>query len=304
MPIHGVASALHGTDSLLFTTSIVRAERKDDIELTDVWREKMEADSMSSIRSIIERYVETVRNVVSLQQSESASIPVPVAYCTQDGPLTEVVSESMRAGDAHIGLEADESHISHIGSFVHSRIRQVIEEPDAFSFHLRGYLPHAFGCDVDLKRRETKIEVRKRQKRDAWLRSLYWKVKNEQSHEALQELHEAIDILAEQYASRYTDAGGDASTRFFLIGSHVPEHKNDMQYNMIQWFDLRQRFAKKLMQILNISHHICVKAPLDPPSPPTADITATYLADLLGGEQCAVMVKSRDGYKGEQTRCV
>lgn len=301
MRIRGIASALHGVDTMHFTTSVVAAERKDSIVLESVWREKVDT---STIDSVIERYLETITHVLSHQKTDAPFVHVPIVYCTQEGPLIPAITthlESQRSGDTEARAT--------ISSILREKLHALIPSSSTFSFHPRGYQPHAFGCDIKLNRREQPIEENKRIQRDAWIRNLFWKAKNENNSSAKQELDVLIQILAEQYAKRYLESGGDASTRFFLLGSHAPEFKESASYNMIQWLDLREQFAKHLIQLLHIDHNICVKAPLDAPSPPTADITATYLSDILDElfgitEKSVVMVQPQKFDWGLPTNCI
>lgn len=285
MPRYGIASALHGRDALQWTTSVVIANQQDDIVLGEVWREAVDPAAPSSVRAVIDRYVRTVRSTLLLRESGPE---MPVVYCTQEGPMVAAIENALGT--------------SRVSDHVERALRSGIEDPSSIAFHPRGYQHQAFGCDVPVRKRGVTVEERQRAKRNARLRSLYWKADRQADAPARSELERYIDVLAERYAERYRASGWDASTRFFLLGSHVPEHTGDVQYNMIRWFDFRRRFAEKMISLLGIDHSICVKAPLDPPSPPTADITATYLADEWQASGLA-MVRGQSPFDEGQMKC-
>lgn len=287
MPDYGIASALHGGETLRWTTSLVVANAADDVVLGDVWREEVDPCAPGAVRATVGRYVESVRAAIALQANGTR---VPVAYCTQDGPRIPEVERVLGAG--------------HMGSFVEGALSEALHDPALIAFHPRGYRPQAFGCDVRVKRRDATVEDRVRERRNIRLRDLYLKASDDEGGEAMAELRAYVDVLAEAYARRYRESGWDASTRFFLLGSHVPELKDDVQYNLVRWFDFRRRFAERLIVLLGIDHCVCVKAPLDPPSPPTADITATYLVDRMVDAPTLAMVAGGSAYGEERARCV
>lgn len=288
MPLYGIASAVHGGETLRWTTSTVVARSAGEIVLDDVWREEVDPGNAEAVRATIARCVDSVRRAVAARRGNDT---VAVVYCTQEGP---------RIPDMEAALGA-----SPISKLVESAVREGLPDPSSISFHPRGYKPRAFVCDVPVRRREgPTIEERARARRNAHLRDLYLKAEHDPGGEAMHRLGTYVDVLAERYAQRYRESGWDASTRFFLLGSHVPERKDDVQYNLIRWFDFRKRFAEALIGHLGIDHCICVKAPLDPPSPPTADIAATYLADrMVEHPTLAMVLLDAATYDGEQLKC-
>ena len=67
--------------------------------------------------------------------------------------------------------------------------------------------------------------------------------------------------------------------RFVQYGLQNGDFQKTVSYTVIEWDKYKQAFIDELVKYMPQPHNICVKGPDDKPSPPFADICATYLAD-------------------------
>ncbi len=91
------------------------------------------------------------------------------------------------------------------------------------------------------------------------------------------EARRTLEYYARQIARSVKEElheGTYSTTRFIVCGE-----KHSLKYKFLDWFDLKDVFVNEFVRGMGNPHNVCVKTSNDRPSPPFADICATYIAD-------------------------
>jgi|GEM_PF-3400718 len=316
--LFGVASAIHGRTFDRMTASVVEGTTKDDFRLWNKWTEPVEIANPDSIRQTMRRLLSTVTETVGLQRAaEPKKVGVPVVFGwpvefpgpefydrirsvfrhLESGKHAKpfpIISQSERRGPF---ASVSKTAMDHIRAVMSRHVRtQGLLEQDV-TIQGRVFAEEDYRIGATTLERHVQSLARVNHERDALLLSLRDRAERGDEESKIH-LRAVATEFGRVNGATYRETGHDGSARFYMTGPRKPPFTTSPFYNMIQWLDLRQRFGQGFMAASGIRHHMSIKAPTDPPSPPFADVTATYLADkmdkLSGVQEPRVVMVNHD----------
>ena len=154
---------------------------------------------------------------------------------------------------------------------------------ERLAYHHRGFLnPHRASTGADISAILTQVRE-SQDERD--IKAL--KARGKERQVARNQLIRIVKRIAESNAlrtKREAHAAAGSDHRFIHIGLPNNAEMRELEYYNVFHDDdeLRQIFAAEFMRVLGIKYNVALKCTRDQPSPPFADVVATYLADKYG----------------------
>lgn len=312
---YGVAAAIYEAQSLRFATTVVKGVAKDQIEVVRTKTHDVDMSNPDMLAAAFQEYLATLKaTVVDQRNALKAAIPIVLGWPQElniervGRVLERKFGKLVKGPHVAKGVERDRginaAHLKYrdiVGQIINGYLVNQGVGAEEFLYQHRGFLnPQRASASAHI---DDIVEQVKHSKDERDIRAL--KARGKDRPVARNELIRLVKILAARNASRTRqvahNAGGN-DHRFILTGlpGH-PEMKELEYYNVFHDDnELRQIFAAEFMRILGIRYNVALKCCRDQPSPPFADVVATYLADLMDmyfhGEirPAAVMVKHAD----------
>lgn len=279
---HGVAWAIRDKDPVLEATQVA-GETKEEIFIEETWRQPIDPRDARSTKDAFDRMLELVVRTVQLQKKEGSGRPVPISLGWP--------KQFEQAG------ESSESDLTALGRNLRSRYARLLNAgpqsersivTDIISRHV-GTRPNLSQADVSPNGRLFQIEgsiaagiADEKPEREAALQELYEAIENQVPGSG-GAAHDLMRYQATMMANGYRHFLPNANrTTFFATAPAMEPFISRHWYNFPGYHnDLRQTYARTLIQLLGLKHNISVKVPQDTQSPAFADPCAAEVADEM-----------------------
>lgn len=318
-----ITAAIHG-DQPKFTTTVVGGDRKNNIRMIGTWSESIDLRSEQSVRTVLDTYLTHIGDVLRRQRAETDQVPVPVVFgwpiaftpgalirnmhkafgdLVPEPRVTKKDRNARRERGSRELTAAERNRESQskmhlIGDLVRAHCTRVLRMPNAATFKPRVFTDNYAAMGVT----DPAVEDRVRQRDLAW-ELVYMDLlecATAGDAVAMRALEQKVREAAEEMAYSVAVAGlhGPGQNRFMLTGLPRPPFTENLRLNCFVPLHLREVFARELIRILGYTYNIAVKAPVDPPSKPFADVGATYIGDdldrLAGRHDPTVVIVQHD----------
>ncbi|PIQ78284.1 hypothetical protein COV82_01310 [Candidatus Peregrinibacteria bacterium CG11_big_fil_rev_8_21_14_0_20_46_8] len=330
MEAFGIASAVYGRreDELKLTTTVVGGADKNEIRIRESKTFPLEQSVVPQIKEVFAEYLATIHRTVAAQREQvrdDINIAVPVVF---GWPVTfdaHELIQSIRRGFPNITFRTAPKFGGSAAKSARKRreaLQGAVKNPDDhFTFVrqqmgtvtdlLDGYAAmNGIGASIAFHprgfrdaREELQIAPSGQSLSDTeykWIQEferLRERAKTRLAARGLLNRH--IETRAVTLLDQLIKYNLEGENRFIMLRDFGdPESPQDRLWSqfLVGEDALRQHFAKCIIGILEYENNICIKCSGDPPSPPFADVAATYVADNLDrmeyGRVCptAVMV--------------
>ncbi|TSC79169.1 MAG: hypothetical protein G01um101425_806 [Candidatus Peregrinibacteria bacterium Gr01-1014_25] len=304
--LYAINAAIHGTP-LRMSTSVVAGNSKEEIRTQETWTEPIQPKSADSVHAVLSLYLQRIGQVFVKQRLETDRVPLPVVFGWPaeftSGALVANIRE--RFGDilpppprvskkekrerkaapmspmTMIEREkVSKRHMETVGQLVKCYTSRVLGATDgAIDFSPRAFTD----TYADIPSQRDRMADRARVHDFTWeivFNALLEKAKAGDT-EAKRALDERVREQAREMALTLIQARqlADGQGRFIMTGLPHPPFTENLRLNCFTELNLRDVFARELIRIIGYRHHIALKAPMDPPSRPFADVGATFIAD-------------------------
>ena len=290
MPLHGIATAIYGTErkSTVSLATLV-SKHAGDVRVDSARKMIINPSNTTQAREallvVLNAACKYRAQMIDICKGKQAFVPLTIVHgVTEDHPSRAYIDMIRVAFPEYFRNGGSNGHSLSFNALMEQLFLQYYKEhgPRAVGDEQSAYIElhkyQLFQPDDEYRQVEYRVSDDERNIGAEFQKCID---AAERGEEVARRILVAIaQSEARTYANELRRRGILGKTRFVQFGQYQEEFKQCPRYTFLEWGTLRDVFAREFIDQLPEPHSVCVKTPNSKRSEPFADITTTLIEDI------------------------